>query len=94
VSAQVKRALYYGATSLDGYLADRDDGLDWLLNYQGAFEHETAKPDPMSEGGSYERFYEGVGALVAGSITYEWILDTSTLRVGGSGRIGGSRAGF
>jgi dihydrofolate reductase len=29
----------------------------------------------MSEGGGYQRFYEGVGALVAGSATYEWILD-------------------
>ena len=29
----------------------------------------------MSEGGGYERFYEDVGALVMGSITYEWILD-------------------
>jgi dihydrofolate reductase len=29
----------------------------------------------MAEGGSYERFYEGVGALVSGSTTYEFILD-------------------
>jgi dihydrofolate reductase len=29
----------------------------------------------MSEGGSYERFYEGVGALVSGSVTYEFVLE-------------------
>ena len=29
----------------------------------------------MSEGGSYEQFYEGVGALISGSTTYEFVLD-------------------
>lgn len=29
----------------------------------------------MSEGGGYERFYEGVGALVSGSTTYEFVID-------------------
>lgn len=67
--------IYYGAASLDGYLADPDDNLDWLLNYSGSFEGEGAEPDVMSEGGSYERFYAGVEALVMGSVTYEWILD-------------------
>ena len=67
--------VYYCACSLDGYIAEADDSLDWLLGYQGSFEHEAAEPDPMSEGGAYEGFYESVGALVMGSATYEWILD-------------------
>ena len=75
--------VYYCASSLDGFIADADDSLDWLLNYQGAFESETAEPDPMSEGGGYERFYEGVGALVMGSVTYEWILDHLDVAGGG-----------
>jgi dihydrofolate reductase len=79
-SAQV---VYYVASSLDGYLADADDNLDWLLNYQGTFEHEAAEPHPMSEGGGYEAFYGGVRALVMGSVTYEWILDH--LDVAGAG---------
>lgn len=29
----------------------------------------------MSDGGAYEQFYEGVGALISGSTTYEFILD-------------------
>jgi dihydrofolate reductase len=77
------RTVYYCASSLDGYIAAVDDSLDWLLGYEGSFEHEEAEPDPMSDGGSYERFYEGVGALVAGSTTYEWILDH--LEVAGGG---------
>lgn len=67
--------IYYGASSLDGYLADSDDNLDWLLEYSGSFDGEAAEAGPMSEGGGYERFYAGVGALVMGSVTYEWILD-------------------
>jgi dihydrofolate reductase len=71
----VATTVYYCASSVDGYIAEVDDSLDWLLNYQGSFEHETAERNPVSEGGGYERFYKEVGALVAGSITYEWILD-------------------
>jgi len=71
----VATTVYYCASSLDGYIAEVDDSLDWLLNYQGSFDHEAAEPGPMSEGGGYEDFYEGVRALVAGSATYEWILD-------------------
>ena len=69
------KTVYYGAASLDGYLATADDSLDWLLNYEGTSEQEAAEPDPMSEGGGYEAFYEGVRALAMGSVTYEWILD-------------------
>lgn len=69
------KTVYYCASSLDGYIAETDDSLDWLLGYQGSFEDGAAEPDPMSEGGMYEGFYAGVQALVAGSATYEWILD-------------------
>jgi dihydrofolate reductase len=79
----VATTVYYCASSLDGYIAEVDDSLDWLLNYRGIFEHEAAEPDPMSEGGAYERFYDGVGALVAGSATYEWILDHLGVAGGG-----------
>ena len=66
---------YYAAASLDGYIAEADDSIDWLLGYEGSFAGEGAEPSPMSAGGSYERFYEGVGALVSGSTTYEFVLD-------------------
>ena len=67
--------VYYCASSLDGYIAEADDSIDWLTGYEGTFEHGAAEPGPMSEGGAYERFYDGVRALVMGSATYEWILD-------------------
>jgi dihydrofolate reductase len=69
------RVQYYCAATLDGYIADPDDGLGWLFGYEGIYEGEDAEPSPMADGGSYERFYADVGALVSGSTTYEFVLD-------------------
>lgn len=61
---------YYCAATLDGYIAESDDTLDWLLNYEGEFEGADS-----DEGqGGYESFYAGIGATVMGSVTYEWVL--------------------
>ena len=49
---------YYCAATLDGYIADADDGLGWLIGYEGSYDGEGAEPCPMSEGGPYEQFYE------------------------------------
>lgn len=62
---------YYCASSLDGYIAESDDTLDWLTGYQGAYAGEGVEPIR----GAYDRFYDGVGALVSGSRTYQFILD-------------------
>lgn len=53
---------YYGATSLDGFIADENHSLDWLM--QG---------EPLEES-SYPDFIRDVGALAMGSTTYEWVL--------------------
>jgi dihydrofolate reductase len=66
----MSRTQYYCAASLDGYVAEADDTLDWLLGYQGSFSGPNAEPSE----GSYERFYDDVGALIMGSVTYEFIL--------------------
>jgi dihydrofolate reductase len=71
----MSRTQYYCAATLDGYIADPDDGIDWLTGYEGSFEGEGAEPAPMTKGGAYDRFYENVGALVSGSTTYEFVLD-------------------
>jgi dihydrofolate reductase len=62
---------YYCAATLDGYIAEADDSLDWLLGYEGGFEGA----DSTAGKGGYESFYEEIGALVMGSVTYEWILN-------------------
>lgn len=55
--------IYYTASTLDGFVADDHDGLDWLLSREN---------DPDGPFG-YRAFAESVGALVLGSTTYEWI---------------------
>ena len=53
---------YYTASSLDGFIADPNDSLDWLF------------PLGDIEATSYPIFIREVGALAMGSTTYEWIL--------------------
>jgi dihydrofolate reductase len=55
---------YLVASSLDGYIADEHDDLDWLLSMPGG--DDDANP--------YPAFIERVGALCMGATTYEWVL--------------------
>jgi dihydrofolate reductase len=55
---------YYTATSLDGYIADPDNSLSWLMQF--------GEVDEMDK--EYPRFIADVGALAMGSTTYEWLL--------------------
>lgn len=55
---------YLTATSLDGYIADPDNSLDWLFRIQ---QGEDAKE-------RWEGFLAQVGAMVMGATTYEWCL--------------------
>ena len=56
--------IFYAATSLDGYLADSQDSLDWLFTQHheadGALNHTD--------------FAASVGSIVMGSTTYEWVV--------------------
>ncbi|MGV0714317.1 dihydrofolate reductase family protein [Mycolicibacterium sp. XJ662] len=55
--------VYYTASSLDGYIVDEADSLDWL----------TSRAIDQSGPFGYDAFIESVGAIVMGSATYEWI---------------------
>ena len=70
------RTVYYAAMSLDGYIADLDENLEWLTQFDGpGYAGDAEHPGPMES--SYPAFMEGVGALVMGSKTYEFILGQS-----------------
>jgi dihydrofolate reductase len=56
---------YYTATTLDGFIADAHNSLDWL------FTRKREPDGPLN----YGEFIAGVGAMAMGSTTYEWILD-------------------
>ena len=58
--------VYFTASSVDGFIADADNSLSWLLT------RDVDASGPMG----YQGFLDTVvGALVMGSTTYEWILE-------------------
>jgi dihydrofolate reductase len=59
----VKRNSVFIATSLDGYIADKNGGIDWL--------HSTPNPDMIDMG--YAEFMSKVDALVMGRTTFETV---------------------
>jgi dihydrofolate reductase len=59
------RGIFYTATTLDGFLADEHDSLDWL------FVQDIDQDGP----GGYHPFIAGIGAMVMGSTTYVWLRD-------------------
>ena len=67
------RTQYYTATTLDGFIADSNNSLDWLFQFDGE-----------EPGGSYPEFIQHVGALVMGSTTYEWVVGHEKLLDPGS----------
>jgi dihydrofolate reductase len=63
VTETTPKTVYYTATTLDGFIADSADSLDWLL------VQDIDADGPMN----YTAFIAGVGAIVMGATTYEWI---------------------
>lgn len=56
------KTIYYTASSLDGFIADANNSLEWLFQF-------GEQPE-----GEFTTFLGGVGAIAMGSTTYEWIL--------------------
>jgi dihydrofolate reductase len=56
---------YYTASSIDGFIADSDNSLDWLFQ----FSEKTGMED------EYPEFIADVGAMAMGSTTYEWVAE-------------------
>jgi dihydrofolate reductase len=61
----MSKTFFYTATTLDGYIADENDSLDWL------FVQQQDKDGPMN----YDEFIKRIGAIAMGATTYQWILD-------------------
>ena len=64
----MSHTVYYTATTLDGFIADPNHSLDWLL------KQDIDEQGPFN----YGEFIAGVGALVMGSSTYEWVVNHQT----------------
>lgn len=66
----VTKTQYYTATSVDGFIADESNSLDWLFEV------------PRNGGSGYDsftEFFEEVGAMAMGATTYEWVVDHEKL---------------
>lgn len=59
---------YYTATSIDGFIADSNNSVDWLME----FGDEPGK--------GYLDFIANVGAIAMGSTTYEWVLENGIFK--------------
>jgi len=57
-------SIYFTASSLDGFIVDDRGSLDWL----------TSRSIDVNGPFGYKAFETGVGALVMGAATYEWLL--------------------
>lgn len=55
------RAIFFTATTLNGFLADDNDSLEWLFSVEQAQD-------------SFAPFIENIGAIVQGSTTFEWVV--------------------
>lgn len=71
------KTVYNTATSIDGFIADPDNSLEWLFTVPGGLPDETgpegeAVETPLDE---FAEFLKGVGAICMGSTTYEWIVE-------------------
>ncbi|QRY47283.1 dihydrofolate reductase [Mycolicibacterium boenickei] len=58
------KTVYYTASSLDGFIVDTEDSLDWLIS------RDIDQQGPFG----YNEFIKTIGALAMGSSTYEWIV--------------------
>lgn len=63
---------FYTATSIDGFIADETDSLEWLFQV-------PAGDDDVGHEARFAAFFERVGAMAMGSTTYEWVLANEQL---------------
>lgn len=59
------KTIYFVAASLDGFIADQNDSLEWL------FKNGPADISFIDE------FVETIGAIAMGSSTYKWLLENT-----------------
>jgi dihydrofolate reductase len=58
-----RKLVLFIAASLDGYIATKDDSLEWLFKVEGEGDN------------GYSEFYNTVDTILIGRRTYDWIVD-------------------
>ncbi|WP_099205575.1 dihydrofolate reductase family protein [Scatolibacter rhodanostii] len=59
---QDRKIVLYIAASLDGYIATKDENLDWLFAVEGEGDN------------GYSSFYQTIDTILIGRTTYDWII--------------------
>lgn len=61
------KTIYFAATSLDGFIADKNNSLEWLFQFG----------EPEGDGGEniIQNFVDSIGSIAMGSTTYLWLYD-------------------
>ncbi|UTR10049.1 dihydrofolate reductase family protein [Evansella sp. LMS18] len=62
----MRNLVLFIAASLDGYIATKDESLDWLFNVEGEGDN------------GYSEFYNTVDSVLMGKKTYDWIMKYET----------------
>ncbi|MBL4934167.1 dihydrofolate reductase [Clostridium sp. YIM B02515] len=58
-----RKIVLFIAESLDGYIATKDDSLEWLFKVEGEGDN------------GYSEFYETVDTILMGKRTYDWLIE-------------------
>ena len=61
---------YLVAASIDGFIADAADSLEWLFQAEGMASAEAT----AAKEARFTRFFRGIGAMAMGAGTYEWVV--------------------
>ncbi|WP_117168612.1 dihydrofolate reductase family protein [Paraliobacillus sediminis] len=61
-----RNVVLFIATSLDGYIATKDESLEWLFNVEGEGDN------------GYSEFYQTVDTVLMGNNTYDWMMRNVT----------------
>jgi dihydrofolate reductase len=62
--AAMGKTQYYTATTIDGFIADENNSLEWLFQVERNPENTTIGA-----------FFADVGAMAMGATTYQWLID-------------------
>lgn len=60
---QRRKLTLFIAASLDGYIATKEESLDWLFSVEGEGDN------------GYTEFYETVDTVLMGKRTYDWVME-------------------
>lgn len=60
-----RKVILYIAQSIDGYIATKEDSVDWLFKFEGESDN------------GYSAFYEKVDTVLIGKRTYDWIMENT-----------------